>query len=251
MYTRNLLRANNVINDGGRFTLDSTNPDKAAVRYTNLPNQLIAILVHNNNGNNGRFRIAYDGYQPISRKLPSVDGGGAGFGYIYLIDPSKANSYDISIGVPVGTGNAPISLDVQLVSLMFPLNTSGVQNQEIPLNGADCAFNGYSRSYCTPQPTWYNATVMSEGGLGLMGIMINGQNSVEIYGTNISYDYQDYYKSYIEKGIGAENIALNYHMESGRTVSHEFFGMAEQLVFAPVSMEDSTHLGCISVQQTG
>lgn len=241
---KNVIQASTVINNGGKQTLNTGD----SVRFTDLPNQLVAIAVYNNNGNNGVFRIAYDGQRPVSRTMASVEPGVGGFGYIYFIDPSQTQSYDVSISVPTGAGEAEVSLDVYLISLMFPTDTSGVSNQPIALDGSPTRFKGYSRSYCTPQLAWYNVVVHADQGQGFMGLLFTGQNDVEVWGVNMP-NGEAFYKNYVENGPGATSLTPTFHISSGASESNTIYGMAQQVVFAPISTAVNTQLGTISIQQ--
>ncbi len=231
-----------VITDGSRQTLGKGQ----AVTFTDLPNQPIGIVTYNNTGNTTPFNVAYNNQIPKPFQVESVQGQGFSLGLAYLINPSVTGANEITVSVP-NTAQSDASLDVYAVSLFLPL--SGIQNQEIPLNGEHVTFDGYSRAYATPPLAWYELTIQSTE-TGLVGLYFNGSN-VDVIAVNVPTQIQPLLKDKVyfspETGIAATDV--HFDLVTGNSYTSSFYGVSSQLVYSPVSSANTTQSGQIAIQQ--
>ena len=244
--TAEVLRAENslgAINTGARQTLGKGQ----SVTYTDLPNQPIALVAYNNKGTTTKYIVQYNNQAPNSFTIDSVQAQGFSLGNAVLLDPSITGSREISVSVP---NDVPqdASIDVYLVSLYLPLN--GIQNYEIPLNGAEVKFNGYSRAYATPPLAWYHLQIKSQE-TGLIGFWFN-QSKIFIIGVNVNTQIGPVIKSkiYCDKEKTGFSIAeSDYFFNAGSTYQKDFYGTSTQYVYSPVSSAKTTQNGTISIQK--
>lgn len=231
-----------MVTDGSRVSIGKGQ----AVTFSSLPNQPIAIVVYNNTGNTTPFNVVYNNLAPKQLTVESVQGQGFSLGVAYLINPANTGANEISVSVP-NTAQEKASLDVYAVSLFFPL--SGIQNQEIPLNGEHVDFNGYSRAYATPPLAWYQLSVQSQE-TGLVGFKFL-TDTVEVLAVNVAPQFENALKSkvYFNEDTGISSKDVSFTLESGNSINQNIYGISSQIVYSPVSSANTTHNGMISIQK--
>lgn len=242
-YALNVVRGiKETISDGSRVTLTMGD----AVTFDHLPNQPVAIVVYNNTGNTTPFNVSYSNNPPTSYSVDSVQGQGFSLGLAYIINPVNTQSNEITVSVP-DQAQPDSSLDVYAVSLFFPL--SDINNQEIPLDGTPVNFSGYSRAYATPPLAWYQQTINSNS-TGSIGLYFTG-DTVKVIGVNVNADIKDVIKSKVivssSNGINPENVTFSFN--PGNQYIYSFYGTSSQIVYSPVSSENTTSDGSIVIQK--
>lgn len=237
------LERRQTVSDGSRTKIGKGE----ALTFNSLPNQPVAIVTYNNTGNTTPFNVVYNNQAPKQFEVASVQGQGFSLGLSYLINPANTGANEISVSVP-NTAQDDASLDVYAVSLFLPL--SGIQNQEIPLNGKQVRFNGYSRAYATPPLAWYQLSLQSQE-TGLVGFKFIG-DSVEVMSVNVAKEAEPALKSkvYFDKqgtGISPENVSFT--TKTGNSINENFYGISSQIVYSPVSSANTTNNGTIAIQK--
>ena len=216
------------------------------VSFTDLPNQPIALVAYNNTGNTTPYVVSYNNQAPKSFNIDSVQGQGFSLGNAFFLNPAKTGSREISVSVP-NTAQGEASVDVYLVSLFLP--TAGIDNKEIPLNGTQIYFNGYSRAYATPPLAWYNLNITSTEETGLVGFLFN-TDSIDTIAVNIASELLPVLKSKIYGNEEKTGFApTDPEVESGSSFSKDIYGTSTQYVYSPVSSAKTTKNGMISIQK--
>lgn len=243
-------------NSGGqRVTLKTGE----AITYTNLPNQLVALVVYNSGGNNTEIVVTYNnGFPPKSFKLESVQSAGNSLGLVYFVNPSVTKITQISISIPQFKGNEG-SIDAYCISLSFPKDGGPLPIGNVELSPSPTKFGGYSRAYATPQLQWYNLRVQSseEGSnQGLVSLFFNPEGNVELWGLGVN---PTAVKAYLEDpdhvffdqeqtGVSADNVIIKQeNFTSGNRLEETFYGLSKQIVFSPISAANYTDVGQISL----
>lgn len=232
-----VLNAQQTIQDGSRVTVGKGD----TVRFTNLPNQPIAVVVYNNTGNNPTVHFAYAN-ENASKTIASSQGQGFSMGYCYMIDPSVARSYETTVSLS-NTAQEGATIDVYLVSLYFPLGN--IQNQPVNLDGSPTEFNGYSRAYWTPFFAEYNLNITTTE-KGLVGLLFQ-DNTIKVIGVNMPTSVD--LGQYITIGAGMQQSQVTTEIVAGTVYEKPFYGTQSQMVYSPISAANSTNTGGISVQQ--
>jgi len=242
--TKEALNATNqlIINDGSRQTLGKG----GMVTFTDLPNQPIALVAYNNTGNTTSYVVSYNNQAPHPFEIDSVQGQGFSLGSAFFLNPRVTGSREISVSVP-NTAQSNASVDVYLVSLYLP--TRDITNIEIPLNGKEMTFYGYSRAYATPPLAWYNLNITSTE-TGLVGFIFQ-DDKISTIAVNMAKEAIPVLNSKIfaniqETGIGKEETPT---CMSGSSYSKSFYGTSSQIVYSPVSSARTTRNGEISIQK--
>jgi len=230
------------ISDGSRTTLEKGD----AVTFNHLPNQPVAIVVYNNTGNTTPFNVVYNNQVPASYNVDSVQAQGFSLGLAYLINPANTNANEITVSVP-DNAQQNASLDVYAVSLFLPL--SGIQNQEIPLNGKPVSFNGFSRAYATPPLAWYQQTINSNS-TGSIGLYFTN-DTIQVIGVNLPKQADTALKNVVintpDSGMSSDKVTFS--LASGNAFISNFYGTSSQIVYSPVSSANTTSNGSIVIQK--
>lgn len=241
--TKEAMNANkqSTIHDGSRQTLGKGE----MVRFTDLPNQPIALVAYNNNDAT-KYVVSYNNEAPLSFNIDSVQTQGYSLGNAFLFNPGVTGAQEISVSVPE-TAQSDASIDVYLVSTYLP--TSGINNIEIPLDGTEKFFSGYSRAYATPPLAWYRLNIKSEK-TGLVGFIFKNDEIKPVAVNVASSEIEKSLKSKIYADLKRTGIEKpDVICENGNYYTDDFYGTSSQIVYSPVSSAKTTNNGKISIQK--
>ena len=238
-----ILRADQVISNGAMYNLKAGE----VIKYDSLPNQPVAAIFYNKTGNT--TTVFADYLSSTSIRLDAEQGGAFGNGYWYEFNPAETNANEINFRLSA-TSQPEANVDVYLVSLYFPAGIdTGINNQELPLNGSPVSLDGFSRAYCTPTFAEYEMVIRaSDTGFITLGFH---DDVIEIYGVNLAPDTQ--LRKYVILDNGGMNPAkVHFNLpESGNTYTKLFYGLQSQYVFTPIIAADAKDAGSIAIQQVG
>lgn len=143
-------------NGGQRITLQA---GETATCTTLNPGQLYAVFMYNSaqNDTNGTVNIVWSNSNPPVQV--TIPGTTANAGLASLAFVSGTDTQTISVSLPSNAGIAQI--DVWLGSVSMPIDTSGLNNSQLPLDGSENEFNKYTRYFAVPQSKWYQLTIVS------------------------------------------------------------------------------------------
>jgi hypothetical protein len=143
-------------NGGQRITLQA---GQTATCTTLNPGQLYAVFMYNSaqNDTNGTVNIVWSNSQPP--KSITVPGTTANAGLASVAFVSGTDTQTISVSLGTNAGIAQV--DVWLGSVSMPIDTSGLNNQQLPIDGSEQPFNKYTRYYCVPPSSWQQLTITS------------------------------------------------------------------------------------------
>src|SRR5215218_6815937 len=143
-------------NGGQRITLQA---GETATCTTLNPGQLYAIFMYNSaqNATNGTVNIVWSNSNPPVQA--TIPGTTANAGLASLAFVSGTDTQTVSVSLPSNAGIAQI--DIWLGSVSMPIDTSGLNNSQLPLDGSENEFNKYTRYYAVPQSKWYQMTIVS------------------------------------------------------------------------------------------
>jgi hypothetical protein len=143
-------------NGGQRITLQA---GETATCTTLNPGQLYAVFMYNStqNDTNGTVNIVWSNSQPP--KSVTVPGTTANAGLASLAFVSGTDTQTVSVSLGTNAGIAQI--DVWLGSVSMPIDTSGLNNAPLPIDGQEHEFNKYTRYFCVPPSSWQQLTIVS------------------------------------------------------------------------------------------
>lgn len=143
-------------NGGQRITLQA---GQTATCTTLNPGQLYAVFMYNStqNDTNGTVSIVWSNSQPPARV--TVPGTTANAGLASLAFVSGTDTQTISVSLPSNAGIAQI--DIWLGSVSMPIDTTGLNNAPLPIDGNPYPFNKYTRYFAVPPSSWQQLTIVS------------------------------------------------------------------------------------------
>lgn len=143
-------------NGGQRITLRAG--DTATCTTLN-PGQLYAIFMYNStqNDTNGTVNIVWSNSSPPVKA--TIPGTTANAGLASLAFVSGTDTQTVSVSLPTNAGIAQI--DLWLGSVSMPIDTSGLTNEPLPIDGNQHDFNKYTRYYAVPPSSWQQLTIVS------------------------------------------------------------------------------------------
>ncbi|HAS43861.1 MAG TPA: hypothetical protein DCS93_25515 [Microscillaceae bacterium] len=240
MNLANLFNTKNVINNGARCTLHRGE----VVRYVNLPEQPIAVVMCNNTDQTVRVRLGYNNDYPQSFIIAPPQESGFSAGHIYLMNPALTHNYEIALALPKDI-EENASVDVYLISSFLPFHDDKIQNVAVPFDEDFVPFQGYSRMYCTPQFSWYLMQVDSTQ-KGLISLFFQ-DNKVKIIGLNIASHQECTFRDLVTIGSGMDTNKVTFARQESTRWQYEFFGSITQVVFSPILKVDRAMVGQLSL----
>ena len=144
-------------NGGQRITLRAG--DTATCMNLN-PGQLYAVFMYNStqNDTNGKVFVNWSNSSPpVAVTIPGTT---ANAGLSSLAFVSGNDTQTISVSLPTDAGIAQI--DLWLGSVSMPIDTSGINNAPLPIDGNPQDFSKYDRYYCVPPSSWNQVTIRSD-----------------------------------------------------------------------------------------
>ncbi|NHI03659.1 hypothetical protein DYY67_2335 [Candidatus Nitrosotalea sp. TS] len=67
-----------------------------------------------------------------------------------------------TVSISLGQSASGVQVQAFLGSVKMPVNTSGINNIALPLDGQNHAFNAFTRFYAVPQSHWYSGQLQSD-----------------------------------------------------------------------------------------
>lgn len=231
---------NNIVNaNGNRCTLKRGD----SVRYTDLPNQPVAVIVYDNTDNPTKFRVAYNNQG--SQLFTTTQLGGLNIGAIYLIDPSKTSSYEVFISIPISE-EQNVSLDVYLISAYFPVNEPGIQEVNLNEEKKPMQLNGYAKVHYHAWTEHNEMTIKAaDAERPLIGVLIQGDETT-IVGLNVSKEQEKTLKELVKTGSEIEEGNLKFLTTEKNLEKRDYTAVLSQMIYSPVASASSKSIGDIS-----
>ncbi|WP_425100133.1 hypothetical protein [Tropicibacter sp. S64] len=121
--------------------------------------QLYAVFIYNSaqNATNADIFVNWSNSQP-PQKI-TVPGTTANAGLASLGFVSGSDTQTVSVSMPT---NSPMGqVEIWLGSVSMPVNTAGLDNEQLPSDGAPHPFDKYRRYYAVPTAAWHQLTIKS------------------------------------------------------------------------------------------
>jgi len=144
--------------DDGR--LITMNPGDTATCAGGLnPGQIYALFFYNSARNDADASVNVVWSNSSPPVLVTVPGTTAGQGLAALCFVSGDDTSTVAISLGQTSPGAQIQSFIG--SVKMPVNTSGINNVLLPLNGQFQPFKAFTRFYAVPESHWYGATIQS------------------------------------------------------------------------------------------
>lgn len=220
------------IDKGQRHTLKKGD----VVKYTNLPEQPIAIVVYNNTGNTTTFLIAHQSGKSESFTIASVHNKSYSMGHVCLINPAVTKSHEVSVSIS-GFAQNDASIDVYLVSLLLPTDKKTLKNIQVKTNRKPVAFKAHSKVSFTPDFGLCDM-LLDTTKFGLAGLFFQG-DAVVVIGLNLPESMAKHLQDVVRLGPGMEAAKVSFRTSQGTKWSYEIYGFEQPMVYVPISASKS------------
>ena len=144
-------------NGGQRITLRAGD---TATCTTLRPGQLYGIFVYNSaqNDNSAEVTVVWSNSQPpVPITVPGTTAN-AGLASMGFVSGSDTQTVSVSLGSNAGIAQ----VEIWLGSVSMPTDTSGLNNQKLPIDGNPHEFNKYRRYFSVPPSSWHRLTLVSK-----------------------------------------------------------------------------------------
>jgi len=202
--------------------------------------QIYAIFLYNsaNNDANAPVNVVWSNSQPPV--LVTVPGTTANQGLAALCFVSGDDTNTVSISLSQTSSGTQVQ--AFLGSVKMPVNTSGIENVALPLDGQNHAFHAFTRFYAVPQSHWYSGQIQSN---------INQFISVQFKEASATVNVvnQLVEPSNVVKYAGpSSKDAVTINSADRQTLSWNFQGNGTQLVWINADSVQNSQSATISVQ---
>ena len=116
--------------------------------------QIYAIFLYNSAGNdaNAPVNVVWSNSQPpVPVTVPGTTAN-QGLAALCFVSGDDTNTVSISLG----QSSSGTQVQAFLGSVKMPVNTSGVQNVALPIDGQNHSFRAFTRFFAVPQSHWYS-----------------------------------------------------------------------------------------------
>ncbi|AXT60896.1 hypothetical protein D1816_11240 [Aquimarina sp. AD10] len=121
--------------------------------------QLYCLFFYNAAGNDASttLQVVWSNSQPpVSVTVPGTTMN-QGLAALCFIDGSQTNTVSIAIT----NGNQGAKIQAFIGSVKMPIDTNGINNKKLPLNGENQSFEKFTRFYAVPESHWYSGQIQS------------------------------------------------------------------------------------------
>jgi hypothetical protein len=225
-------------NGGQLITL---NPGDTATCAGGLnPGQIYAIFLYNsaNNDANAPINVVWSNSQPpVTVTVPGTTAH-QGLAALCFVSGDDTNTVSVSLG----QSSSGTQVQAFLGSVKMPVNTSGIKNAALPLDGQNHPFRAFTRFYAVPQSHWYSGQLQSD-----INQFISVQFKEASATVNIVNQLVD--PSNVVKYAGpSSKDAVTINSVTSQTLAWNFQGNGTQLVWINADSVQNSQSATISVQ---
>lgn len=203
--------------------------------------QLYGIFMYNSaqNQTTATVNVVWTNSQPPQPVTVPGTTANAGLGSVLFV--SGADTQTLSISLPTNAGLAQV--DIWLGSVSMPTDTSGLNNQQLPINGEPQSFDKYTRYYTAPPSSWQQLVIRSPV-QQFIAVQFREANAV-VYvvseGPNGLLNGQ-------VTGVGAAATAFKTVETSQQSVTSNLFGDGSQWIWMNADSQQDSDGTTISLQ---
>jgi hypothetical protein len=225
-------------NDGQLITLNPGDTATCAGRLNT--GQIYAIFLYNSAGNdaNAPVNVVWSNSQPpVPVTVPGTTAN-QGLAALCFVSGDDANTVSISLG----QSSSGTQVQAFLGSVKMPVNTSGIQNVALPLDGQNHSFQAFTRFFAVPQSHWYSGQIQSD-----INQFISVQFKEASATVNIVNQLVD--PSNVVKYAGpSSKSAVTINPSASQTLTWNFQGNGTQLVWINADSVQNSQTATMSVQ---
>jgi len=122
--------------------------------------QIYALYFYNYAGNDANTTVTVTGnnaFPPVNVTVPGTTGD-QGLAALCFVSGDDTNT----IAASILNGQPGAKIQAFIGSVKMPTNTSGINNEKLPLDGQNHAFEKFTRYYAVPASHWYSGQITSD-----------------------------------------------------------------------------------------
>jgi hypothetical protein len=203
------------------------------------PGQLYALFFYNSAGNdaNAPVNVVWSNSQPpVSVTVPGTTAN-QGLAALCFVSGDDTNTVSASLS-QVAPG---AQVQAFIGSVKMPTNTAGINNVQLPLDGANHAFKAFTRYYAVPASHWYEGILQSD-----INQFISVQFKENSAVVNIVNQLSD--PSTVIKYAGRTQPLVTVNPIANQTLSWSFQGNGTQFVWINADSVQNSQTATISAQ---
>ncbi len=224
-------------NQGQLITLEQG--DTATCTGGLNPGQLYCLFFYNSAGNDSStmVNVVWSNSQPpVPVTVPGTTQN-LGLAALCFVDGNQTNTVSAAV-----LNNQPgAELQAFIGSVKMPVDTSGINNQELSLNGSLQPFKSFTRFFAVPQSHWYAGQIQSD-----VNQFISVQFSERAAQVNIVNSLVDPSSVIVYAGDSEQYVTKN--IEKEQTLHWNFQGNGQQVVWINADSIQNSQDASIAVQ---
>lgn len=203
--------------------------------------QLYALFFYNYAGHDANTVVTVTGANVTSPVQVTVPGTTANQGLAAMCFVSGDETNTIAAAVLNGQPGA--SVQAFIGSVKMPIDTSGINNVGLPLNGQMYSFNKFTRYYAVPASHWYAGILQSN--INSFSAVQFTENKALVIGLNVGPNGLSNVIAYYGK-LAQPNVEVQ--TVPGQSYSWNLFGNGTQMVWINADSTQNSAQAQISVQ---
>lgn len=203
--------------------------------------QLYALFFYNYAGHDANTVVTVTGANitaPVTVTVPGTTAN-QGLAAMCFVSGDETNT----IAAAVLNGQPGASVQAFIGSVKMPIDTSGINNVGLPLNGQMYSFNKFTRYYAVPASHWYAGILQSN--INSFSAVQFVENKALVIGLNVGPNGLSNVISYYGK-LAQPNVEVQ--TVPGQTYSWSLFGNGTQMVWINADSTQNSVQAQISVQ---
>ncbi len=223
--------------DGGQL-LTMSPGDTATCQKLNA-NQLYALMFYNSAGNDAGAQVSVvwsNSQPPATVQVPGTTAN-QGLASILFVDGSDTTTVSAAM-----LQNQPgAQIQTYIASVKMPVDTSGINNQQLPSDGQVHGFQKFTRYYSVPASHWYQAQINSNINQFMAIQFTESQAVVNVVNSTVD-------PAPLVQAVGRATSQYTINKTQFQTLSWPLQGNGLQVVFVNSDSVQNSQSASISLQ---
>lgn len=201
--------------------------------------QIYCLFFYNSAGSDADTTVSVvwsNSQPPVQVTVPGVTAK-QGLAALCFVDGSETNTVSAS----VSQNNPGANIQAFIGSVKMPLDTSGINNDSLPLDGDLHSFNKFTRFYSVPESHWYSGQIQSNINQFISVQFIESKAVV-----NIVNQIAD--PATVIKYAGNSSSLVSINAVDNQTISWNLQGNGNQFVWINADSTQNSESATISIQ---
>lgn len=201
--------------------------------------QLYCLFFYNAAGNDAStvLNIVWSNSQPPVQVTVPGTTMNQGLAALCFVNGSQTNT----VSVAITNGNQGAKIQAFIGSVKMPLDTEGINNTKLELNGEEQAFKKFTRFYAVPESHWYSARIQSN--INQFTSVQFSESKAQVYIVNKLVDPNN-----VIKYAGNSQELVTVIPSDTQSVAFNLQGNGQQLVWINADSTQNSNDATIAVQ---